>query len=130
VSFGKNRNVRCVIVTDHKETPGLGTQVTDRRRERSIWEAFTPSRNDDRAAALPPNRFLDAFQDKPAHLVASPDFQVVKNKEEAGQKSVLAVSGATVSSRAVEDAIATVCAAAVQYRPGARKQTRHQAAGR
>jgi electron transport complex protein RnfG len=117
VSFTPEGRILHVLVTGHKETPGLGTQVTDRRRKRFIWEAFKPEAPE-ATGTLPPNRYLDDFNDRQAQAVGSPEFHVVKTAEELGKHSILAVSGATVSSRAVQDAVSRVAGAFAEYRAG------------
>jgi electron transport complex protein RnfG len=115
VSFKPDGKILHVLVTSHKETPGLGTRVTDRKRKRFIWEIFRAGKKDD-PAGLPPNRYLDAFEKRDAAAVGNADFKVVKNKGEVNDNAVLAISGATISSRAVADAVSRVCAAFTAYR--------------
>lgn len=101
-----------VMVTNHSETPGLGTRVTDRSRTRYIWEAFSAAPE----KGLPPSEYLDQYGGKTASEVGAKDFQVVTNKEQLGPSSVMAVSGATVSSRAVADAVNLICRAFKEHR--------------
>lgn len=101
-----------VLVTRHAETPGLGTRVTDRSRTRYLWEAFSS----DAAAGLAPSVYLDQFTGRSTAALAGPDFRVVKTAAEVTDSSVLAVSGATVSSRAVADAVLQICGAFREHR--------------
>lgn len=104
--------LRQIVVTRHSETPGLGTRVTDRVRVRYLWQAF--SRTSD--AGLPPSTYLDQYGERKVGDIADPGFRVVKTSAEVSPTSVLAVSGATVSSRAVADAVRLVCAAFTEHR--------------
>lgn len=101
-----------VLVTGHSETPGLGTRVTDRTRTRYLWEAFSK----DLPAGLAPSVYLDQFTGRAAAALAGPDFRLVKSAAEVTDSSVLAISGATVSSRAVADAVQQICSAFNQHR--------------
>ncbi len=106
--------VRKVLVADHEETPGLGTQATDRRKERKLWDLWrsekekekeltSPDKREDKFAELPPNQFLDQFDQVP---VFNGEFTVVGSKEEVDDpaRDLVAVTGATISSEAVTDA--------------------------
>jgi len=81
--------IQQILVTDDKETPGLGKKCTERKFQKTIknfWKA-TP-------AGLPPNKFLDKFKGKSRQTVT--DWRV---KKDGGTISY--VSGATVTSRAI-----------------------------
>lgn len=101
-----------VLVTAHSETPGLGTRVTDRVRTRFIWQAFSGSSDQ----GLPPSAYLDQYSGRPAAALADPGFRVVKTAAEANDNAVMAVSGATISSRAVADAVSRICTAYSEHR--------------
>ena len=88
-----------VLVTEQKETPGLGTVVTDRVRERSIFDLFSSAPADD---GLPPNKLLDAFDGHSTEPGSAP----WKVSKDGGQFEF--ITGATVTSRAVTDAVYTV----------------------
>lgn len=90
--------VQKVIVTKQGETPGLGTVVTDRKREKTIYDLFSDKKA---AAGLPPNKILDGFEGKTA--VPGKPWKV---KKDGGQFDF--VTGATITSRAVTDAVYTV----------------------
>lgn len=94
VSLAPEGTLLNVLVTEHKETPGLGTNATDRKLTRSLWSLFA---GDPGAATvgLPPNGYLDRFAGQ-----AAAGF-------EAGR--IDGISGATISSRAVGDAVQRVC---------------------
>jgi electron transport complex protein RnfG len=100
------------MVTAHGETPGLGTRVTDRKRTRSLWKAFAA----DTDTSLPPAAFLDQFAGRAAADIGAKDFSVVKAPAKAGPREAMAISGATVSSRAVGDALNLVGAAFTEHR--------------
>ncbi|MFW5803293.1 MAG: RnfABCDGE type electron transport complex subunit G, partial [Verrucomicrobiota bacterium] len=83
--------IRAVVVTDHSETPGLGTQATDRKRTAHISEAFTGNSKNEQENTLPPSEYLDQYTNK---TTAQPDNFALKS--DGG--TIDAVSGATVSS--------------------------------
>ena len=51
----KDGRIIHVIVTSHSETPGLGTQATDRKEKKSIWGGGKALAEGE----LPPNPYLD-----------------------------------------------------------------------
>ncbi len=101
VGFNPTGAVREVIVTKQGETPGLGTVVTDRVREKTIFDLFGKKKEE---KGLPPNRVLDSFNG----LVAAKGTPW-KVKKDGGQIDF--VTGATISSRAVTDAVYCVASA-------------------
>jgi len=116
VGLAVDGTLRSVVVTAHKETPGLGTQATDRRRRRSFWSVFQaddapePGPAGDAADVRPgaaqdlaPCAYLDQYAERGFKTADAP-FAV---RQDGG--SIDAVSGATVSSRAVADAVSRVC---------------------
>lgn len=81
----------AVLITEQKETPGLGTVVCERKRQKTIVNVF---KRDDKNAALPAaNGILDQFKNKSA---GAKPWKVRKDKGDFDYKT-----GATVSSRAV-----------------------------
>lgn len=96
---GIDRNGRIinVIVSSHSETPGLGTQATDRKEKKSIWGGSKALA----AGELPPNQYLDGkYRGKAAKPFSSID----------------GVSGATYSSTAVHNAVNKACSAYEKYK--------------
>ncbi len=100
--------VRQVAVVEHSETPGLGTRATERREPRrlaDLWrsEQTTP---EPEQRLLPPNRYLDQFSGQPvpegdSFFRLAPGAEAIRNSK----TEVQAISGATVSSQAVVDAV-------------------------
>lgn len=99
VGMDPTGKIKTVLVTEQKETPGLGTVVTDRVRQKTIFDLFSGKKE---AAGLPPNRILDGFDDHTADPAKGP----WKVKKDGGQFAF--VTGATITSRAVTGAIYTV----------------------
>lgn len=110
--------ITSVVVTSHNETPGLGTQATERKRQRAIWDLFKEDcagcgsnvTGKDELSCKPrpgvelaPSEYLDQYGG--LNLREGP-FQVTRD---GGR--IDAVSGATVSSRAVADAVSRIAAA-------------------
>ncbi len=82
-----------LLVSKHSETPGIGTQVTDRKVTRSLWEVLSGNSTID---PFPPNAVLDSYSGKSLQRALS-----FGN----GENGVMSVSGATVSSKAVLAAV-------------------------
>ena len=100
-----NGDIRKVLVTDHEETPGLGTQATDRQRKKSLWTMFKeqPAETQE-TSRFAPNTYLDQYDGKTAPENGA--YTVVKSADAVkSQNDVLAVTGATITSRAVADAV-------------------------
>lgn len=85
-----------LLVSKHSETPGIGTQVTDRKVTRSLWEVLSGKSNSDPFA---PNSALDSYAGKPLQRTLSFG---------KGDNGVISVSGATVSSKAVLAAVNSI----------------------
>ena len=98
VGLEKNGKVRAVMVTEHTETPGLGTKATDRNAVKSLWDVLSGKAKND---PFPPNVFLDSFAGLQAEKGCEMDKGDPKN-------AVAHVSGATYSSRAVISAVDAV----------------------
>ena len=94
-----------VIVTEKNETPGLGTAVTDRGEQKTIFSLLGKSCG---AGGLPANPVLDSFQGKD---VSTAPWKV---KKDGGE--IESVTGATISSRAVTDAVNMIAAAYTENR--------------
>ena len=93
----KDGRIIHVIVTSHSETPGLGTQATDRKEKKSIWGGGKALAEGE----LPPNPYLDGKY----------------NGKEARPFTVIdGVSGATYSSTAVHNAVNKACRAYGKYK--------------
>ena len=113
VGLQTDGTIRTVMVTEHKETPGLGTQATDRKEKHSFWDLFRHSepQNDPKPApAFAPCQYLDQYAEKRLMAKNAP-FHVQQDKG-----VVAAVSGATVSSRAVAKGISQICLAYKTHR--------------
>lgn len=99
--------VRKVLVVGHSETPGLGTQVTDRQRRVTIFELLKGTKPEgDPATAVAPNAYLDQFErytcDGSVEIRLGPELPPV--------------SGATISSNAVAAAVAKIARAFAENR--------------
>ena len=87
-----------VLVTQQAETPGLGTVVCDRKRQKTLSGLI----KGEAQTGLPPNVMLDQFSGK----------QIVEGqapwtvKKDGG--TLDAITGATITSRAVGDAVFTI----------------------
>ena len=92
--------IRRVVVTEHTETPGLGSQATDRKERKSFWR-----KSEIADGELPPNDYLDKFAERDA----SP-FKLGAPTPEKPQ-CVQGVSGATYSSKGVLAAVNRACEA-------------------
>lgn len=90
--------ITTVLVTQQAETPGLGTVVSDRKREKTLSGLIQGVTE----TGLPPNAVLDQFSGMKAAAGQS-SWQV---KKDGGELD--AVTGATVTSRAVAGAVFTI----------------------
>jgi len=93
-----NGKITTVIVTEQNETPGLGTVVTNRVRQKKITDLFKKAKKEN---GLPPNKILDGFSGHTARSETP-----WKVKKDSGQFDF--VTGATISSRAVTNAVYTI----------------------
>ena len=97
--------ITTVLVTRQTETPGLGTVVTERKRKKTILNLFDEPEN-----GLPPNSVLDQLSGLSGMKVDAatgatwthPEGEW-KLRKDGG--SLDAVTGATITSRAVVDAV-------------------------
>lgn len=104
VGLKRDGTIRAVVVSEHSETPGLGTQATDRKQEVSLGDFLRGTPESGEEASLPPSPYLDQYSNK--NLAEAVPFRMAG---EGG--SIDAVSGATVSSKAVADAVNAVAKA-------------------
>lgn len=88
VGFDIAKKIRLVMVSKHAETPGLGTKVCDRTAQKTIFTLF----EEKKSSGPVPNIFLDQFNGMGVDAAAT-----VTNYD--------TISGATVSSNALVDAI-------------------------
>ena len=96
--------ISALLVSEHSETPGIGSRVCNRAVTESLWrKLFGGAAPAD--AGLPPNAYLDSFAGRPL----PPDGFAFGASE--ASRSVTAVSGATFSSTAVLHAVNNICAA-------------------
>jgi electron transport complex protein RnfG len=98
--------ITIVLVTRQSETPGLGTVVCDRKREKTLSGMIAGKKE----TGLPPNRILDQFNGMKAEAGQSP-WAV---KKDGGNLD--AVTGATITSRAIGDAVFTIAETFAQHR--------------
>lgn len=96
--IGKDGKLLGVMVTEHQETPGVGTKATDRKAAKSLWDVLTGKAKE---VPFPPNQFLDAFTGRAATGFAM----------DAGENAVQGISGATYSSKAVLSGVNSICEA-------------------
>ena len=87
-----------VLVTKQAETPGLGTVVCDRKREKTLSGILSGKVE----TGLPPNAILDQF----SGMKVQPEQAPWSVKKDGG--TLDAITGATITSRAIGDAVFTV----------------------
>ncbi|MBR6471558.1 MAG: FMN-binding protein [Victivallales bacterium] len=112
VGFNLDGTIRGVLVSENSETPGVGSRACNRETTKSFWSLFASQKEEDtQASQLPPNAYLDSFNGQ--HLGG--EFQFGQSSQgTAGNGVVTPVSGATVSSTAIRNAVNRVSAAARQ----------------
>ncbi len=89
--------IKTVIVTEQNETPGLGTKITDRVRQKTIFNLFS-----DDTPGLPANKILDQFD---GHSAAGDDSWRTPWRVKKDGGDIDFITGATVTTRAVTDAV-------------------------
>ncbi|MCI5780016.1 MAG: FMN-binding protein [Lentisphaeria bacterium] len=98
VGFAPDGKITGVQILRHKETPGLGANVCDRKFKRTILNLFAA------APTVPDNEYLDQFGGRPASSAGK--WRVRKDGGEFFYRT-----GATVSSRAVTKLVNDIAAA-------------------
>jgi len=88
-----------VLVSSANETPGIGSRVCQRETRRSLWDVLK-GRQEQAAKGLPPNKYLDRYTG--CQLGSEP---FVFGRQYGGIKTLKPVSGATISSAAVLNAV-------------------------
>lgn len=106
--------VTTVLVTKQNETPGLGTVVCERKREKTLSGLLAGRKE----TGLPPNKILDQFSGMKAEAGQAP-WSV---KKDGG--TLDAVTGATISSRAVADGVFTIAKSFTENRTLLLKETK------
>lgn len=101
--FDRNGKITGVQILRHRETPGLGANVCERKFQRTIFNLTV------RAPEVPANKMLDQFTGKNAS--ESGNWQVAKD---GGKFEYL--TGATVTSRAVTGAVDDIAAGFLVWR--------------
>lgn len=109
IGLDANATITGIVVDKHSETPGVGSNMLERKRIVSIWDLIFPNKSKDKnvdsvAGAtnthhsddneFPPNRFLDGFNGKIAP----------QNGFQAGT-DIECIAGATFTCNAVLDAV-------------------------
>ena len=104
--------IRTFIITKHGETPGLGSNAADRVRRKTLAGLI---RGEKTPPGLPPNRILDQYA---GHSKSPKDQwkQPWKVKKDGGDADY--VTGATISSRAVNELAWKAVCAFEKYRRG------------
>ncbi len=91
-----------VLVIKQAETPGLGSNVSERKHQRTISKS--------KETGLPPNPILDQFSGMKAKIGQCP----WKVKHDGG--TLDAVTGATITSRAIAGAVFTIAETFITHR--------------
>lgn len=106
VMAGDGKTNSAVIVTAQTETPGLGTVVTDRKVQKTIVDLLQGSKA---SSGLVANPYLDWYAGRTAG-----EARWVPQKEDKGD-GVNAKTGATITSRAVGNAVYAVSKTALEH---------------
>jgi electron transport complex protein RnfG len=106
--------ITTVLVTKQSETPGLGTVVAERVREKTISGVISGKKE----TGLPPNRILDQFNGMKAVAGQTP-WAV---KKDGGELD--AITGATITSRAVGGAVFAIAETFAQNKEQLLKETK------
>ena len=98
-------SIRTVIVTANNETPGLGTVVADRKRQKTLAKILKGGPKEE---GLPPNPYLDWYSKKTAE---SHRWPIIKDGPEINAKT-----GATITSRAIDGAVFAIARTAADHK--------------
>lgn len=114
VGLNPDGTVRGVLVSEHTETPGMGGRVCERSEAKSFWDLFKKAEDAPASPshALLPNEFLDSFAGRGLPMDG---FVLTKMPNPGANRDIMPVSGSTVTSTAVVNAVNRVCAAWHQY---------------
>lgn len=96
--FDAKGNILAVQIIEHKETPGLGAAVCERKFQKTIFNLFEAE-----PAGLPPNAILDQFKNK--NYKTGGNWKISKDGGEFSYRT-----GATVTSRAVTEMVNSAAA--------------------
>ena len=105
VGFTPDGTISAVLITEEKETPGLGKNVCERKFQKTIFNFTKPA-----PEGLPPNPILDQFSGKKAGDAAI-KWQVKKDGGDFEFRT-----GATVTSRAVVEMTGKAATAFADHR--------------
>ena len=120
ISFQPDGTIRTFIVTGHGETPGLGSKAADRTRRKTLAGLI---RGEKTPPGLPPNRILDQYAGH-SNLPKDSWKQPWKVKKDGGDADY--VTGATISSRAINELAWKAVCAFEKYRRDAAGSERKQ----
>ena len=98
VGFTADGKITAVQILRHKETPGLGANVCDRKFQRTIYNLFAE------APEVPENRYLDQYGSRNAY--DGGNWKIIKDGGD-----VAYLTGATVTSKAITAGVNEICAA-------------------
>ncbi|MBR4125353.1 MAG: FMN-binding protein [Victivallales bacterium] len=113
VGLESNGVIRGVMVSENSETPGIGSRACNREKSKSFWSLFHKSDDDiNEGNSLPSNSYLDSFN---ANVLVG-EFQFGR---QTGEKRVnglvMPISGATISSTAIRNAVNRISAIASKH---------------
>ncbi|MBO4619100.1 MAG: FMN-binding protein [Victivallales bacterium] len=111
VGFNPDGAIRGVMVSEHSETPGVGSRACNRETTKSFWSLFHKSDGEaEKEQSLPPNSYLDSYNNLP---LTGGEFQF--GQPSSGQTTtnyVMPITGATVSSTAIRNAVNRIASVA------------------
>lgn len=115
LALKKNGQIINVVVTENKETPGLGTTVFGRVVKKSIWGIFEGKYKKEQTG-LVPNPIMDFFNNKmyvPDRIKSSNPNIVPDSKWKVIKDGGIFkyITGATITSRAVTFGVKTIVSA-------------------
>ncbi len=105
IGFDPDGRILRISITEHKETPGLGTKVCDRNRKKTIFTVFSNEKDNSPI----PNKFMDKFVGVYAKDAIKSEVGKTVKDSKGKEVSIDAISGATVSSKAVTYLVQLIC---------------------
>ncbi len=90
--------LKGIRVLSHTETPGLGAKIVEVKKDKSIWDVFSNTKTEEKENQIP--WFQKQFEGKLINALI-----LVKRTPLEMEDSIQAITGATITSRAIVQSI-------------------------
>ena len=111
VGLNLDGGIRGVVVSENSETPGIGSRACNRTERKSFWSLFQ-KQTEEEGEYLAPNSYLDSYNG----YTLTGQFQFGRAPSGTTVNGMVEpVSGATISSTAIRNAVNRISAVADQH---------------